>query len=377
MLLDEHIKGIVEKIEKTDISEVNFDILLRDLINSLNINLKKPELIERYDSYKKTIVSIEKYPIGSDGYAISYDPFENEELFWDTWNKYGIVVGKSVVLREVCNYAIERMHKIIHDISGGSCDLDNQDSWINTPSDHNGVSFLSRGFFEIYHDRALSSIRQSLRLYIHHVLIWGRTDLWTSFDRLGVKLPKHEESYGLPLHVDQNPRIHPDFKTIQGVLALSDCPVERGTFVGVPGSKSLFQEYKNFAPETGEFVQLDDSAPVAELLKSCAEPIPIRMGDIVTWDSRTTHANTENKSGKTRFVAYVAAGPAREDNAELLEVRNHAFISGIGSNVREALMHASKKSRYSNYEVLNKVREAEKLTLLGKLLYGQEKYKKI
>lgn len=376
MLLDEHIKGLIEKIEKTDIPESHFNVLIKELINSLNVNLKKPELVERYNSYKRNIVGIEKYPIGSDGYAISYDPFENEEVFWNIWSKYGIVVGRSVVPREVCNYAIERMHKIITDISGGSCDLDNQDSWINTPVDGNGVSFLSRGFFEIYHDRTLSSIRQSLRLYIHHVLIWGRTDLWTSFDRLGVKLPGHEESYGLPLHVDQNPRVHPDFKTIQGVLALSDCPIERGTFVGVPGSKSLFQEYKHFSPETGEFVQLDDSAPIAEILKSNAEPIPLRTGDIVTWDSRTTHANTENKSDKTRFVAYVAAGPAREDNPELVEARSHAFISGVGSNVREALMHASKKSRYSNYDVLNKVRKAEELNLLGRLLYGQEKYGK-
>jgi ectoine hydroxylase-related dioxygenase (phytanoyl-CoA dioxygenase family) len=214
-------------------------------------------------------------------------------------------------------------------------------------------------------------------LFIHHVMLWGRVDLWTSFDRLGVKLPGHEESYALPLHVDQNPLIHPDFKTVQGVLALADCPAERGTFVGVPGSRSIFSEYERFAPERGEFVELLPTDAIAETLKKNAQPIPLRAGHIVSWDSRTTHANTENKSKETRYVAYVAAGPAREENQELIAARMEAFRTGVGSNVREALMHASKKARYSNYEKLEKVREAEQLTLLGKLLYGQERYEKI
>ena len=37
-------------------------------------------------------------------------------------------------------------------------------------------------------------------------------------------------------------------------------------------------------------------------------------------------------------------------------------------------MHASKKSRYSNQEKLERVREPEQLSFLGKLLYAQERY---
>jgi hypothetical protein len=378
MLLDDEIKDLVKKIELTDTKDSeSLTSNLRELITRLKTNLQNPEVAERYELYKKSKGNISQYPIDADGFAVAFDPLEDEEGFWNTWLTYGIVVGKNVVSKEVCEHAIQRMHEITREISDGQCELDKPDTWKNAPVDSNGISFISRGFFEVYHDKALSDIRQSIRLYIHHVMIWGKVDLWTSFDRLGVKLPGHEESYALPLHVDQNPLIHPGFKTVQGVVALADCPVERGTFVGVPGSRAIFADYGRFAPGRGEFVELMPTDPIADTLKQNAQPIPLRAGHIVSWDSRTTHANTENKSKETRYVAYIAAGPAHEESQEFIDTRMDAFRTGVGSNVREALMHASKKARYSNYEKLAKVREPEQLTLLGRLLYGQESYEKI
>lgn len=378
MVLDDHIKGLVKKIELTDTRDSeSLSASVRELINRLKTNLQDPTIQERYASYKKDNATISKYPIDADGFAVAFDPLENEQDFYDTWSRYGMIVGKNIVSKEVCEHAIQRMHQITREISDGACELDKPESWKDAPIDSSGISFISRGFFEVYHDKSLADIRQSIRLYIHHVLIWGRVDLWTSFDRLGVKLPGHEESYALPLHVDQNPLIHPDFKTVQGVVALADCPVERGTFVGVPGSRAVFVEYGRFAPERGEFVELVSTDPITNTLKEHAQPIPLRAGCVVSWDSRTTHANTENISKENRYVAYVAAGPAREENQEWIDARMEAFRSGVGSNVREALMHASKKARYSNYEKLAKVREPEELTLLGRLLHGQEKYEKI
>ncbi len=378
MLLDDHIKDLVKKIELSDTKDsASLNSNLRELIHSLRTSLKRPEVQERYNSYKNDHGMIGKYPIDADGFALAFDPLEDEAGFWNTWLTYGMVVGKNVVSKEICEQAIKRMHEIVREISDGRCELDKPEIWKDAPTDSEGISFISRGFFEVYHDKALSDIRQSIRLYIHHVMIWGRVDLWTSFDRLGVKLPGHSESYALPLRVDQNPLIHPNFKTIQGVLALSDCPKERGTFVGVPGSRSVFGEYARFAPDHGEFVELASTDPIAETLKKSAQTIPLRAGDIVTWDSRTTHANSENISSETRYVAYVAAGPAREDSPELARVRMEAFETGVGSNVREALMHASKKARYSDHEKLRRARSPEELTLLGQLLYGKEKYEKI
>ncbi|MBU0859028.1 MAG: hypothetical protein KJ667_03745, partial [Alphaproteobacteria bacterium] len=62
---------------------------------------------------------------------------------------------------------------------------------------------------------------------------------------------------------------------------------------------------------------------------------------------------------------------------DALAARREALATGLGSNVREALMHASKKPRYTAPEVLATVRQPEQLNLLGKLLYGTESYKKI
>jgi len=373
MIIDAKIKNLVLDIENNT-GDVTAKI--KELISALHKKLSKDDVIQRYQSYSKNIGEIYEYPTDSDGFAKSFDLFEDEDAFWDTWSKYGIVVGKKVVSGVLCNDAVARMHDIVLDMSDGKCDLKDPSTWDSIPKDADDTSFISRGFFELYHDAVLADIRQSIRLYIHHVLIWGRVDLWTSFDRLGVKLPHHEESKALPLHVDQNPLIHPQFKTLQGVLALVDCPIERGTFVGVPGSRCLFDKYSEFAPERGEFVELDITTGIASQLKEHAQAFPLKAGDIVSWDSRTTHANSENVSGDTRYVAYVAAGPAREEDNSLINVRMEGFKSGEGSNVREALMHASKKSRYSDLEKLQSLREPEELNLLGQLLYGQEKYEK-
>jgi len=127
----------------------------------------------------------------------------------------------------------------------------------------------------------------------------------------------------------------------------------------------------------GEYVELQTSSLVAKTLQAHAQPIPLRAGDFVSWDSRTTHANTENLSNDTRIVLYMAAGPAREDSAEAIAARKDALATGVGSNVREALMHASKKPRYTDPEILARVRQPEQLTLMGKLVYGTESYRKI
>jgi ectoine hydroxylase-related dioxygenase (phytanoyl-CoA dioxygenase family) len=108
-----------------------------------------------------------------------------------------------------------------------------------------------------------------------------------------------------------------------------------------------------------------------------AQACPLRGGDLISWDSRTTHANSANVSDKARIVAYIAAGPAVPSVPELVAYRNNAFLTGMGLNVREALMHASKKKRYTNPDALQRVRKAEQLSLLGRLLYGQDQYSEL
>ncbi len=380
-IINDRVRSLIDKID----SEQDVDCLIRELIHQLTENCKKQEVRARYAKINSfleadwTLKAMEFYPTDSDGYALSYDILDQEKEFFEAWTKYGFVVGKSVISKQTCQESVRRIVEILSQMSSGHLDDHDLSNISNLPTDSDGIPCISRGFFEIYHDDSLAQIRQALRVYLHHVVIWGRTDLWTTFDRFGVKLPEHPDSLGLPLHVDQNPTIHPDFKTVQGVLALVDCPIERGTFMAIPGSKNIFSEYTAIINEkkpgyVGEYVEAYTDTNFGKSLQGQAQCIPLRCGDLVSWDSRTTHANSTNYSNFTRFVAYISAGIAQPDNIKAVKERTAAFESGLGSNVREALMHASMRPRYTDPEMIQSVRKPEKLNLLGKLLYGQERY---
>lgn len=384
-IIDEGVKHLIAQLNEASSPNI-IDQVLENLIQVLDQNCQKPGVIERYQqvSTMETLslaqfTTFPSYPLDEDGYAIAYDPVDDEDGFWSCWQQYGFVIGKSVVSSDICHATIARIHEILHKLSQQQFDLNHPETYGAVPVDSQNVSCLSRGFFEVYHDQSLAQLRQAVRIYLHHVVIWGRVDLWTSFDRLGIKIAGHEESKGLPLHVDQNPLVQPHFETIQGVLALTDCPVERGTFCVVPGSKALFPEYRHLVEARGdnyrgEYVEAVKDTPLAEIFYRYAQAIPIRAGDLISWDSRTTHANTPNLSDTHRMVAYIAAGPARENNPDAIRARHTGFTSGTGSNVRNALMHASMPPRYTHPETLQSLRQNETLTYLGKRLYGVETY---
>lgn len=389
-IIDQSVRNLVHRIDK---GEEPLDLLFTRLIAKLQKRCAHPQVVSRYAKYGQpgnptsqakasaantavdsTQTATIKLPLDQDGYVIGFDPLTQEREFVDSWNRYGIVVGANVASTAQCQEVIARMHELLLAFSGGTCDLNKPSTWDNIPVDEAAVPIISRGFFEIYHDDAIAAIRQSVRVYLHYVLIWGRADLWTTFDRLGIKLPGLADGKALPLHVDQNPNVHPDFRTVQGVLALADCPAERGTFVGVPGSRSSFSAYGAMAKNKGEYVELDLSHAIAAEFTARAQICPLRAGHLISWDSRTTHANSSNISDQTRTVAYIAFGPQRQGDESACLARQEAFDSGLGSNVRDALMHASKRPRFTNQTRLAALRRSEKLTKLGRLIYGQEKY---
>ncbi len=377
LIVDDSVKALVAQIDRAGGGWATLDSVLKRLVGRLKYRCNLPAVRERYDAYRQSTTEVGRLPVDSNGYVVSFDPVEDEEALFQFWSKYGIVVSRTGIRADDLEYVVKRAHSIVGKLSGGKCVLDDAKTWDSIPADGDGTSLISRGFFEIYHDDALSTLRQAVRVYLHHVILWGRADLWTTFDRLGIKLPGHVESNALPLHVDQNPLVHPQFRTVQGVLALRDCPVERGTFVGVPGSRKHFERYGAMAKNQGEYVELDTTSDVAAVLTAAAQACPLRAGNLISWDSRTTHSNSANKSDQTRYVAYISAGPCREDDETAVKARLGGFTSGLGSNVREALMHASKPPRFTSPDDVARTRETEQLTLLGRLLYGQSKYAEI
>jgi Phytanoyl-CoA dioxygenase (PhyH) len=378
-IIDSDIKALVRAVEEPGLTLTQINGILAELVVRVKLAVARPEVKLRYDSYSlpRSEEMLQIMPLDERGYLRAFDILEEEAAFYQAWHQYGIVASHSAVPVEVCEEAVATAHRLTLALSNGACDLDKPETWQLLPRDKSGEPILTRGFFELYHDRAMAALRQAVRIYLHYVVIWGRAELWTTFDRLGIKLPGHEESGALPLHVDQNPNVHPDFRTVQGVLALRDCPAERGTFVGVPGSRQHFQAYGAMAKNSGEYVELDTASAAYGLLAPAAQACPLAQGSLVSWDSRTTHANSANLSALTRYVAYIAAGPACPEDAEAIAARVEALKTGIGKNVRNAKMHASKPPRYTAPEVLAARRQAENLTLLGELVYGTRGYDSI
>lgn len=377
-LLDATVRDLIKSTQTTT-SPKDLESILKTLVLNLQERCQLPKIKERYHNLEQPAGFYGKYPIDNEGFAVAFDPIEQEEEFWNAWSTYGYIVGKQVISRQQCTQTIARMKELLKQISAGSFDLDAPETYKKIPVDENGIPAISRGFFEVYHDDSLAQIRQAIKVYIHHVLLWGKAELWTTFDRFGVKMADEQEAKGLPLHVDQNPLVHPGFKTTQGVLALVDCPLKQGTFVAVPGSRGSFANYasaiEKFDPKyRGEYVEAGWDPELNKLLALDAQPIPIRAGDLVSWDSRTTHANSTNLLSTPRLVVYISAGPIPKDFDTLKSERIAVFKSGEGKNVREAMIHASKPPRCALYKLMGTLRQPEKLNLLGKLLYGQESY---
>lgn len=174
---------------------------MHQLVTTLDRNCKKPDVQQRYQEYAKAQDALVKpagesalthYPIGLDDYAESFDPLQDEQAFWNCWSKHGFVVGKGVVSKETCEKTKQRVRDIASELSDGKFSIDDPKTYEHIPADPSGTPIISRGFFEVYHDDSLAQLRQAIRLYIHHVVIHGRADLWTSFDRYGVKLAGHK-----------------------------------------------------------------------------------------------------------------------------------------------------------------------------------------
>jgi len=339
-------------------------ILTNDILDEKDIKsflIKLEQSLQDNQEYIEIIIEEAK---SSDISIQEIDPFKNERDFLLHWFKYGFVIGKDILNKEEC---LSSINKIKEKLSVLNSDLHNQSTWV---VDDNNTPIMSRGFFDLYHDDLLAQIRQNRKLYLYHVLLWQNLKLNTTFDRIGIKIKGIDGDKGLPLHVDQNPVVHPNFHTIQGVLALSDCTTN-GTIV-VPKSKNDFFKYKEYIPEgyEGEHVELIEDSELFNKMHSKKVYLELKQGNMLSWDSRTTHTNISNTS-IDRFVMYTSTGIQIEEE-KMRTKRIELFKNGNGENVRDAYCHASKKPRFSND--LNFCRKEEQLSELGRLLYGFDRY---
>ena len=180
-IINDEVRALVAQIETVSISGSScgnsdggkaLDDLLVRLVRLLQARCAQPEVVARYAGYDKSESVMGRMPVDAEGYVVGFDPLTQEEDFVACWQRYGIVVGLNVVPAELCTATIARMGELMRAVSEGRFDLDDPTTWDNMPADSAGVPFASRGFFELYHDDAIAQLRQSVRVYLHYVLIW-------------------------------------------------------------------------------------------------------------------------------------------------------------------------------------------------------------
>ena len=175
------------------------------------------------------------------------------------------------------------------------------------------------GMVEIYHHQSLWNTRQHPRVYGAFADIWQRDDLWVTFDRANINVPRRPDwPFGGFIHWDIDTSVVPMPRDVQGVLSLVDATPEQGGFQCVPGFHRRIDAWIATQPADRDPFRPDTTGMQVER-------IPMRAGDLLIWDSRLPHGTAPNLSDRPRVAQYISMFPADEGNAAHLERRLTAW----------------------------------------------------
>jgi hypothetical protein len=140
--------------------------------------------------------------------------------------------------------------------------------------------------------RSLQKVRQAF------AFMWGTDDLIADFGGFGVFLPLTRTAEAW-YHVDQNSGSRPGLQTYQSFVSLYEQNDSTGGLVVVPRSKWHHAAFCNRSmaywglPPTHHFLHAPPDDPNLAL----GRPVFVRAnaGDMVVWDSRTLHCNTNSR----------------------------------------------------------------------------------
>lgn len=218
------------------------------------------------------------------------------------------------------------------------------------------------GFMDLYHDDSLAQIRQDPRLHYIFATLFNDPRLWVVFDRVMYWGASEGES-NLPPHVDQNPINNPGFYNVQGMLALRDMNEGTGTLALVPKSLHEFQNYAQWAKPRDGFIEHQGVEPLHFVA------VRLKEGQIIIWDSRTTHSRFRGEPTSNRYAALITYTPAVAD-PELMALRLKYFQEGVGWSNYQAGLRATARPRCE----ISLRSTPERLTPLGRKLYGLESW---
>ena len=217
----------------------------------------------------------------------------------------GYVIAREVVPPENLRATIGMIWEFL------GMDPSDPDDWYRPPLSPGGM-------LEVYQHQALWDNRQAPRVHQAFSEILGTERLWSSFDRVNLKPPRHpdhpEYDHKGFIHWDTDSRILTKPLGVQGVLTLTDTTDDMGGFQGVP---ELFQNLEAWVK-----TQPADRNPHApDLAGFGITVVPARAGDLVIWNSLFPHGNGHNVSDRPRLAQYISMSPARQENEEARQDR--------------------------------------------------------
>lgn len=222
------------------------------------------------------------------------------------WEANGYVVIHNAVPQQNLDAVVDDIWAFL------GVDRNDPEAWYRAP-------ISKAGMLEMYHTQSLWNNRQYPRIHQAFADIWGREDLWVSFDRANMNPPARPDwDYQGMVHWDIDTTQHPVPFHVQGVLYLEDTAADQGGFQCVAGFHRRFGEWVKTQP-----ADRDPRHPALDGLE--VKTIPGKAGDLLIWHSLLPHGNSRNRSTKPRLAQYITMYPAREEDEEVRQTRIAAW----------------------------------------------------
>ncbi len=229
---------------------------------------------------------------------------------WKFWQTYGYVVIQQAIPQEYVQRTIDFLWEF------QEMDPNDPSTWYKDQlRDHEMKELNNSGMVEAYNAPVLWDNRQYQRVYDAFVDIWDSEKLWVTIDRANLNPPNREKrEFSGFIHWDCDTTLDPPPINVQGVLSLVDSTPTMGGFQCVPELFRTFEDWKTKQPA-------DRDPWVPDLAGFDVEPIALKAGDLLIFNSLQAHGIRPNQSDQVRMAQYIAMTPAQEGNEELREWR--------------------------------------------------------
>jgi hypothetical protein len=197
-------------------------------------------------------------------------------------------------------------------------------SWYRPQLRENKMQELNNfGMVEFYNNQVLWNNRQNLLVYEAFVDLWDHEGFWVTIDRAYFNLPnRHGRYFRGFIHWDADTSLTLLTVNLKGLPALSDTTLETGGFQCVPALYRDLEQWRLRQPtERNPFVP--------DLNGYETEYVPMKDGELISWNCLQPHGVRPNKSETVRLAQYISMLPAEEINETIREWCTESWTARI------------------------------------------------